>query len=253
MKYTKLFETTAQYNAYTADTANFIKPNVSVAKDAPSTVYLNQKNKSQDGHEYVEIAGLKWSTMNLGATGLTDYGLYYQWGDTQGYTSGQCGSESGQKYFGWEDYKHWTGNTGSGDSGFTKYNETDDKRVLEPSDDAAQASWGGNWRIPTAEEFAAFGLAVNTAWTYNYNETGVGGLICTDKTDSSKVVFLPAGGFCASGKYKLDGPKCCYWSSSMKSIYVEYANEIDADYTNIYWQNSVSLRLNGFNIRPVSD
>jgi len=41
MKYLKLFETTSQYEAYTADTANFIKPNVSVCKDATTTVYYN--------------------------------------------------------------------------------------------------------------------------------------------------------------------------------------------------------------------
>lgn len=40
-KYIKLFSTTAEYNAYTADTANFIKPNVSVCKDALTVVYYN--------------------------------------------------------------------------------------------------------------------------------------------------------------------------------------------------------------------
>ena len=39
--YLKLFETTAQYNAYTADTSNFIKPNVSLCVDDPSKVYYN--------------------------------------------------------------------------------------------------------------------------------------------------------------------------------------------------------------------
>ena len=39
--YIKLFETTADYNAYEADAANFIKPNVSVCEDAPTTVYYN--------------------------------------------------------------------------------------------------------------------------------------------------------------------------------------------------------------------
>lgn len=46
-KYIKLFETTAQYNAYTADTANFILPNLSLALDADEIVYY---------HPYVEPA-----------------------------------------------------------------------------------------------------------------------------------------------------------------------------------------------------
>ena len=35
----KLFETTAEYNAYTADTSNFILPNVSYCQDAMSVHY----------------------------------------------------------------------------------------------------------------------------------------------------------------------------------------------------------------------
>jgi hypothetical protein len=35
-----------------------------------------------NGHDYVEIGGIKWATMNVGATKVTDVGLYFQWGDT---------------------------------------------------------------------------------------------------------------------------------------------------------------------------
>ena len=52
------------------------------------------------GHEYVEIAGIKWATCNIGANSITDYGLYFQWGDTQGYTADQVGSGEGKKFFG---------------------------------------------------------------------------------------------------------------------------------------------------------
>lgn len=37
--YLKLFETTSQYNAYTADTANFIKPNVSLIEETNTVEY----------------------------------------------------------------------------------------------------------------------------------------------------------------------------------------------------------------------
>ena len=39
MIYLKKFETTSQYNAYTADTANFIKPNVSLITDTNTVEY----------------------------------------------------------------------------------------------------------------------------------------------------------------------------------------------------------------------
>lgn len=38
-----------------------------------------------NGHPYVDLglpSGLKWATMNVGATTETDYGDYFQWGST---------------------------------------------------------------------------------------------------------------------------------------------------------------------------
>ena len=41
----------------------------------------------ENNREYVEIGGIKWATMNVGATSILDVGLYFQQGDTQGYTA----------------------------------------------------------------------------------------------------------------------------------------------------------------------
>ena len=92
------------------------------------------------GHEYVEIGGIKWATMNIGANSVTDYGLYFQWGDTQGYTASQVGSGEGQKYFGWADYKYGNGTSSPDATGMTKYNATDGLTTLEAVDDAAVAN-----------------------------------------------------------------------------------------------------------------
>jgi hypothetical protein len=43
------------------------------------------------GHDYVEIGGIKWATMNLGATDVTDPGMFYQWADIQGYSASEVG------------------------------------------------------------------------------------------------------------------------------------------------------------------
>jgi len=84
-----------------------------------------------NSHAYVEIGGHKWATMNVGANSVTDYGLYFQWGDTQGYTASQVGNGTGQKYFGWEDYKYGNGTSSPSATDMTKYNDTDSKTVLE--------------------------------------------------------------------------------------------------------------------------
>ena len=71
---------------------------------------------------YVEIGGVKWSTMNIGASTETDAGLYFQWGDTQGYTASQVGTD---KVFDWTNYKYGNGTSSPGGYGMTKYNSAD--------------------------------------------------------------------------------------------------------------------------------
>lgn len=168
-------------------------------------------------HEYVEIGGVKWATMNVGATGITDAGLYFQWGDISGYTATQVGSGSGQKYFGWADYKYGNGTSSPGATGMTKYNSTDGNTVLDASDDAATTNWGGSWRIPTKDEYVSLLNAVDKTWTNNYQGGGVAGMIFTDKTDSSKVLFFPACGYCNNGSVYNVGSYGHYWSSSLEN------------------------------------
>ena len=328
----KLFNTTAEYNAYTADTANFILPNVSCAMDDLGTVHYNplvkvtnvSLNKNElslsegdsetliatvlpsdasnknvtwsssddtvatvssnglvtavatgnadiivttvDGgltaqcdttvisptpsHDYVEIGGVKWATMNVGATGVTDTGLYFQWGDTQGYTAAQCGSGEGQKYFGWADYKYWTGDTGSGSSGMTKYNATDGKTVLDAEDDAVTTAWGGQWRMPTVAEYVALGKAVTSAWTADYQGSGVAGMICTDKTDSSNVLFFPACGSCYNGSVDYVGRFGGNWSSSLNSSNDKFAYRLSFYDGRLVW-NQDDWRNGGRPVRGV--
>jgi len=202
------------------------------------------------GHEYVEIGGLKWATMNIGATEITDKGLYFQWGDTEGYTADQVGSGAGQKYFGWEDYKYGNGTSSPGATGMTKYNSTDGKTVLDLSDDAARANWGGLWRMPTADEYVALGEAVNTAWTTDYQGSGVEGIICTDKIDSSKVLFFPVCSSCSEGEIsRLHEDICHYWSSSLYSD-VLLAYRFHAESYRIFW-NLRFERSRGVAVRGV--
>lgn len=245
MEYLHLFNTDAEFqDAYIN---NYHKPWVSYTKETDTINY--NKNDPSNGHEYIEIGGLKWATMNVGATSETDYGLYFQWGDTQGYTADQVGSGEGQKYFGWADYKY--GNSTS--SGITKYNSMDDKTVLDLSDDPARAVYGGSWRLPTRAEFTALGNAVNSVFTRNYNGSGVRGLVCTDKTDSSKVLFFPAAGFCYDGRFTFARDYGFYWSSSLFSSDIQNAAYLAfTTYGDVSWQTD-NFRYYGCSVRGVLD
>lgn len=102
-------------------------------------------------------SGLKWANMNVGATSPEDAGLYFQWGDTIGYTKEQV--EAGEKVFNFDNYFDTT------DSGwsFDKY-DVDKLTVLESIDDAATVHMGSDWRMPTIEEIQE--LINNTTPTF---------------------------------------------------------------------------------------
>ena len=247
--YLKEFSTHAEYEAYIAS-EDKVLPNVSICT-TEGDVHYNPYVDPYAGHDYVEIGGLKWATMNVGANSITDTGLYFQWGDISGYTAAQCGSGEGQKYFGWADYKYGNGTSSPGATGMTKYNSTDGKTVLDAEDDAAVANWGGSWRMPTTAEYVALGAAVTTAWTADYQGSGVAGMICTDRTDSSKVLFFPACGHCSNGSVSSNvGSYGLYWSSSLISSNVQLAYRLSLHDGYVNWHHEGN-RFSGFQVRGV--
>lgn len=252
--------TTDAFNAHAANTDIHVTAAKQAAWDAKADVSYVEDNYLKNyietdptgGHDYVEIGGIKWATMNIGAESVTDYGLYFQWGDTQGYTAEQVGSGTGQKYFGWADYKYGNGTSDPGAAGMTKYNSSDYKTVLDASDDAVTAAWGNNWRMPTTAEFKALSTAVNTEWTNDYQGSGVKGLVCTDKTDSSKVLFFPATGSCSNGSVSTVGSLGTFLSSSRSrySYNVHQCYGLNFNRSDVYWQND-SYRYVGRTVRGV--
>ena len=241
----------ANHSAYSAVESQLIKPNVSYCVQE-NEVHYNPYVDPYGGHDYVEIGGIKWATMNIGANSVTDTGLYFQWGDTQGYTAEQVGNGSGQKYFGWADYKYGNGTSSPSDADMTKYNATDGKTVLDASDDAVSAAWGGNWRMPTTAEFQTLGAAVTSAWTSSYEDSGVAGLVLTSNADSSKVLFFPACGYCEDGSVSNVGSFGGYWPSSLYSSYVQTAYVLNFESGYVGWQYG-SSRCYGYAVRGVLD
>lgn len=206
-----------------------------------------------NGYEYVEIGGKKWATMNVGASGVTDYGLYFQWGDAQGYTVSQVGSASGKKYFYWNDYKYGNGTSSPSATGMTKYNSTDGRTVLDMEDDAARVNMGGTWRMPTKEECQALRDAVKRVWTDNYEGSGVAGVICTTKDGSGAQLFFPANGDIKEGRAYYRGSVFNLWSSSLSSDNILCGHNMSVmSNGTIYWP-SYNNRYFGYGVRGVAD
>ena len=249
--YLKEFSTHSEYEQY-INGSGAILPNVSICTtegDVHYNPYVDPcaSEKVITTYEWVEIGGVKWATKNVGANTITDYGQYFSWGGVNGFTADQV--TGGCKVFSWADYE--LGNGMSSASDMTKYNSTDGKTVLESVDDAATANMGSGWRMPTSAEFQALGTATTSAWTSSYEGSGVAGLVCTDKTDSSKTLFFPACGYCLEGSVNLVGTYDRYWSSSLYNGNVLYAYDLDFivnGYVN--WQG-YSQRYYGFPVRGV--
>lgn len=181
-------------------------------------------NINTNGYDYVDLglpSGLLWATCNIGATKPEEYGLYFAWGETKGYKN----ASEKERGFTWDTYKFGT------EDNLTKYNEIDGLTVLELEDDAAHVNMGGDWRMPTKEEFqelldntvAAEGTTYSNGWIDNYNGTRIKGILRKSVINDA-VIFLPASGYCIDSKINWANGSVDYRSSSLNTKYNYYTN-----------------------------
>ena len=238
MKYIKKFENHTQYETY-MEGGSVVLPNVSHCAQE-NEVHYNPYVDPYNGHEYVDLglpSGTKWATMNVGATSETDYGLYFAWGETQGYANAST------KAFSWSDYK-WTEDDGST---MTKYNATDGKTVLDLEDDAVAANWGGSWKMPTEAQFQELLNTANctNAWT---TVNGVNGYLFTS-VRNGKTLFIPAAGGADYGSMKNVGNIGFVWSSSINGSDVKDGRCLYFSSGNV--RVSRNSRCGGLSVRGV--
>ena len=143
---------------------------------------------SQATKEYVDLGlSVKWATCNVGAASPDEYGSYFAWGESDN-----------KDVYDWTTYTLCYGFSSTltkycnkSSSGYNGY--TDTKTVLDPEDDMAHANWGGNWRTPTADEWAELMNGENCTWTWT-SRNGVSGYeIASVKSGfTGNSIFLPA-------------------------------------------------------------
>ena len=237
-KYIKKFDTHSSYEDF-IQTEDFILPNVSYCVDNKD-VHYNPYVDPYNGHEYVDLglpSGAKWATMNVGANSETDYGLYFAWGETQGY------ADVSTKAFSWSDYDL----TEDSGSTMSKYNATDGKTVLDIEDDAVAANWGGSWHMPTEAQFQELLNTANctNAWT---TVDGVNGRLFTSVTNGN-TLFIPAAGYAGDGSVDDVGNGGYVWSSSLNSSGVESGSVLGFDSSDVSVYGS--YRYYGQSVRGV--
>ena len=169
--------------------------------------------------------GPYWADRNIGAKKPEDYGLYFWWGDTVGYTrSGGTWTDDGHRYSG----VTWVSSTGQqmssspfSSSFCSTYGKSEDTLQstgwmtsdggLAPAHDAAHVKWGGSWRMPTTQELDD--LCRECDWT-GTNMNGVSGYVVRGRgTYASNSIFLPAAGDGSGTSLSGVGSYGYYWSS----------------------------------------
>ena len=181
------------------------------------------RGMSAPDQAFVELGpGIKWATMNLGATSETDHGDYFAWGETEPYYSSldprtwKAGKESG---YDWASYTKYTTDGGNTLSKYVlndSYGTVDGRTVLEAVDDAATAILGEDWRTPTRAEWSW--LYSNCTWDYG-EKNGVYGFTVTSNVSGyeSNSIFIPMAGS-GDGTYIYVGVEnmMIYWTSSLE-------------------------------------
>ena len=222
-----------------------------------------------DNHDAVQLweGGPYWATTNIGAENPEDYGYYFWWGDTVGYTrSGgtwrrTTWKEGGYYYSG----VTWVSSTGQqmssspfSESSYPTYNKSnsalqsagwiDSTGNLVPEHDAAHVHWGGDWRMPTDAEISALISNCTTTWT---TRNGVYGRLVTGKgAYADRSIFLPAAGSGYDSELDDPGSNGGYWSSTPSSGNSNSAWNLNFDSGNFFCWSGYS-RVSGESVRPV--
>ena len=201
--------------------------------------------------------GPYWAECNVGATKPEDYGYYFWWGDTVGYT------RSGGT---WTDDYYYTGVTwgsstgqqmssspfsspscptyGKDNSALLSAGYIDSTGNLVAAHDAATAHLGAPWRMPTDAEFAALIENCTTTWI---TTNGVPGRLVTGKgAYADRSIFLPAASFGLGSSLHGPGSSGSYWSSTP---YSDYAWDLYFDSSD--FDRSYGGRFCGLSVRPV--
>lgn len=207
----------------------------------------------------------KWASANIGAEKENDYGLFFAWGDTEGYIDN---TEDGH-VFDWANYKWMTEGRNSweyikkyqypsidGEGAWFDFGTFtgDGLCSLLPEDDAATVNLGEEWQMPTAAEVDELIRYTNQEWT---QIEGIWG--CKFTSNNGNYIFLPAAGyreydFISYVNETTGNPYGKYWTKDLNEHKTSSAKTlcIDKDGNN----NGIAeiqflTRNHGLNIRPV--
>ena len=179
---------------------------------------------------------VKWASWNVGTYCPEGFGSYFSWGEIET-----------KDYYHWETYK-WC--NGSETTMFkyckeNKWGTIDNKSILETEDDVAAVTLGGNWRMPTSEEWIELLNEETCTWSWT-TRNHVDGYLVTSKITGNSI-FLPAAGARYFDEINRVGEEGYYWSSTLYPGASRSAWQVSIKNHD----DHLSHRYNGISVRPV--
>ena len=207
--------------------------------------------------------GPYWAECNVGAATPEEYGYYFWWGDTVGYT--RNGGTLSSNFIHPSIYSGvtWVSSTGEpmGSSPFTTSCPTYEKENAEllsagwidsagnlvAAHDAATAHLGAPWRMPTSAEIEALVSNCTTMWI---TTNGVNGRLVTGQgAYANRSIFLPAAGYGSGLNFYDPGSQGDFWASTPISDFSYNAWRLYLNSSN--FRQSDYSRYLGQSVRPV--
>ena len=155
----------------------------------------NNDNNIHNGYEYVDLglpSGTLWATSPIMSSGDV---LYFAWGEINGYTATQI-EDIKIKRFNYEGYDLKYNDYQNDENYMYKFSEYwwwnnskqgDKKRKLDLEDDAAHVYMGGDWHMPTNEQFEELITFTEVSEYNNYQ------VILKSTINNNTITFLKYG------------------------------------------------------------
>lgn len=115
---------------------------------------------------------------------------------------------------------------------------------MKPQYDAAHVILGGEWRMPTYQEFQE--LVDNCIWTLNASKGGY-----TVKGKNGNSIIMPFTGCVIDYSLSFTDSRGYYWSSTLNRYNVGYPSYLYFYSEGTYFNDT--SHCNGYSIRPVTE
>ena len=209
-------------------------------------------------HEYVDLGlSVMWATCNVGTSSPLMTGDYYAWGEKEthyvgDFQSGGVEWKEGKTGYNWTSYYYRIAESEWNTVTVSKYNSdasrgnVDNKTTLDMGDDVAYVKWGGDWRMPSYEEFEEL---INSCTWIRSNHNGIDGYTVRSNLNGDSIFFPYSGEFIWDINVPNNATEVMCWTRTVGKAGTGHAYYMTTD--NGKASMAYNQRCFGLTVRPV--